>query len=465
MTMTRDLPSGAREYDVAGFDEAFAAAGEVRPAYRDVMTALAGRDLHAMAVVANERLARAGVVFGDDEHAFRVDPVPRVLTVEEWDRLSAGLSQRVRALDEWCADLYGARRAVAEGVVPEEVLAGLDLVEEDLVGVRPAGGAWISLAGLDVVRDGQGRFHVLEDNARTPSGLAYAMAASDAVSDVLGIDRPREEARAEVRTLLRRAMEASAPDVDGELVLLTDGEENTASFEHETVAGMCGLELATPSSLRVVGGRVELADGRRVRAVYRRTEEDRLRSPSGSLTALGELLLEPLRSGAVGIVNWFGTGVADDKNVYAYVDDLVRFYLGEEPIVGSVPTYDVRDRARLEEVLDRIDELVVKPRDGLGGRGVVVGPVASAAELDAARRALREDPASWIAQDVVALSTHPTVVDGALSPRHVDLRPFVFNERSTVSVPGGGLTRVALEVGSMIVNSSRQGGGKATWVV
>ena len=199
--------------------------------------------------------------------------------------------------------------------------------------------------------------------------------------------------------------------------------------------------------------------------MYRRTDEDRLRGDDGELTELAELLLEPLRAGGVGLVNWFGNGVADDKRVYPYVDDLVRLYLGEEPHLRSVPTHDLADPAARDEVLDRLGELVLKPRDGHGGTGVTFGPSASAAVLAEARETVRADPGGWIAQDPVLLSTHPTVIDGRLVPRHVDLRPFAFCDGSDVTVAPGGLTRVALTEGSMIVNSSRQGGGKATWVL
>jgi uncharacterized circularly permuted ATP-grasp superfamily protein len=199
--------------------------------------------------------------------------------------------------------------------------------------------------------------------------------------------------------------------------------------------------------------------------VYRRTDEDRLRDDAGRLTEVGELLLEPLRAQGVGLVNWFGAGVADDKRLYPYVEDLVRLYLGEEPELRSVPTYDLSDPGTCEEVLANLGELVVKPRDGYGGEGVMVGPAAERTERDAARDAVLAEPERWIAQEPVFLSTHPTVVGGRLQPRHVDLRPFAFCDGRDVTVAPGGLTRVALEEGSMIVNSSRDGGGKATWVL
>lgn len=451
----------------APYDEAFAGPGEPRPSYRHVLDALGRSDLDAVTDEVNASLADRDVTFGgDDPHPFRVDPVPRILTGEEWERLTRGLRQRVRALDALVEDAYGEQRAVRAGVVPERVVVGSSYYERDLEGHQPPG-AWLGIAGIDVVRDADGRFRVLEDNTRTPSGISYALAAADAVAEVLGVDHDGAAVRRELRALLRQGLEASAPDVEGELVLLSDGPDNSAWFDHRTLASIAGLELVGLSDLRRRGERIELADGRRVRAVYRRTDQDEVREPSGELTPIAELMLPALKAGQVGMTNRFGAGVADDKNVYAYVDDLVRFYLDEEPEVPSVATYDLLDEARREHVLDRLDELVVKPRDGQGGEGVVVGPTAGREEIATARAAIAEAPEDWVVQDVVTLSTHPTVVDGALEPRHVDLRVFVFcrgRDASSASVPPLGLTRVALEPGSMVVNSSRDGGAKATWV-
>lgn len=414
----------------------------------------------------NRLLAERGVEFGgDDAHAFRADPVPRLLERAEWDELAAGLRQRVRALEAFLDDVYGERRVVADGVVPAHVVEGSPYLEQDLFGVRPVGGARISVAGLDVVRGDDGRLRVLEDNVRTPSGLAYAIAVSDAVAEVRGVPEPPSGLAREVPGALRRCLEETAPDVDGELVLLSDGPESSAYYEHRRLAELADLVLVVTDDLRRRGDQVTLADGRRVRAVYRRTDSDALRDRQGRPTRLAELLLEPLRAGTVGLANWFGTGVADDKSVYAYVGDLIRHLLGEEPILPSVRTWRLDDPGILEEVLDRLEELVVKPRDGAGGAGVVVGPVADAAELQRARSALRDDPGRWIVQEVVSLSSQPTVIDGRLQPRHVDLRPFAFHDGHEVTIPTGGLTRVALEEGDMVVNSSRDGGGKATWVI
>jgi uncharacterized circularly permuted ATP-grasp superfamily protein len=302
---------------------------------------------------------------------------------------------------------------------------------------------------------------VLEDNVRTPSGMAYAMAVSEAVSEVLGVEA--SSGLDECAAALRPCLEATNPDADGALVLLTDGPDNSAYYEHRRLADEAGLELVELDGLQRDGDGLRLADGSPVRAVYRRTEQDGLtpRDPSADVAGL---LLAPWRAGRVGMVNCYGTGVADDKSVYAHVDDMVRYYLHEEPRVRSVPTYDLTDADRLQEALDRLPELVAKPRDGAGGEGVVIGPTASADQLAATRQAMRDEPTRWIVQDVVSLSTQPTIVDGVPQPRHVDLRPFVFFDGREVKVPRGGLTRVALEEGQMVVNSSQDGGAKATWI-
>lgn len=452
----------------SSYDEAFTADGGVRAAYSGVLERFADRDLDALARSTRERMARTGTTFGEDGHPFVVDPVPRVVTRTEWDELAAGASQRARALDAFVADVHGARRAVREGVVPERVLAASAWVEPGLAGeAEEPDRPWIGLAGLDLVRGADGAFLVLEDNARTPSGIAYALAAADAQAEVLDGEHPCPTAREECAHALRRVLEGSAgprAPRHGALVLLSDGPEGSAYAEHATLAEDAGLVLTTPAGLVADGDGLRTRDGAPVRAVYRRTGEDHVRLPDGSMADEAALLLGPSRAGQVGLVNRFGTGVADDKGVYPYVDDLVRLYLGEEPRLPSVRTYDLDDPAVRTDVLDRVSELVVKPRDGQGGAGVVVGPRATPQELDRARTAVAQDPAGWIAQDVVPLSTCPTVVEGALAPRHVDLRVFVANDGTTTEVLPAALTRVALAEGEMVVNSSRDGGAKATWV-
>lgn len=448
------------------YDEVFGGPGEVREPYADLMARLADTDLDDLTRRVNDRLAADGVMFGGaDGHPFRVDPIPRLIPESVWADVARGLAQRTEALNAFVADAYGERRAVAEGIVPERVLTETPYFERDLIGCPTPADGWVSVAGYDLVRDRDGRFKVLEDNLRTPSGLAYAQAANDAVADLLGMGDVDRSYLQEGAGALRRALESAGSDVDGALVLVSDGEENSAWYEHQRLAEAAGLRLAGVEELRARGGRIELADGTPVRAFYRRSDDDGVRDDEGRLTPLAEVVLDAVREGRVGMVNRFGTGVGDDKMLYAYTDDLVRFYLGEEPALPSVTTYDVLDPDRRAAALDKLPQLVAKPRDGQGGAGVVVGPTATAEELDAAREAIVRDPGTWIVQDVVDLSTCPVVVDGHLEPRHVDLRVFAVRDATGVTVVRGGLTRVALAPGSMVVNSSREGGAKPTWVV
>jgi carboxylate-amine ligase len=327
---------------------------------------------------------------------------------------------------------------------------------DPLVAELPAPPLWIGVAGLDVVRDEHGVLRVLEDNLRTPSGLGYMKAARDSVAPAFPDFTPRP-------------LDDALPRLEGEsVVLLSDGPSNSAWYEHRRLATELGIPLITIADLDCSRGRLHATiDGSRrtVDLVYRRTDEDRLTDERGRLTSIGAALYEPLRAGTLTCVNGFGTGVADDKLVHAYVDGMIRFYLREEPLLPSVHTYDLDDPDLLKTVLGRLDELVIKPRTGHGGHGVVVGPHAEVADLRDLSHAIRRDPHDYIAQDTIMLSRHPTVIDGRLEPRHVDLRPFAFVAPDGVSVAPGGLTRVALDHGALIVNSSQRGGGKDTWVL
>jgi uncharacterized circularly permuted ATP-grasp superfamily protein len=377
------------------------------------------------------------VGFGDGP--FRLDPIPRVIGADDWTRLAAGLTQRVRALDAWCADVYGERRIVRDGVVPARVIDTIDTLEPDLAGVSLP--RWIGIAGLDIVRAPDGRFLVLEDNVRTPSGMAYAMAARTVTESLFGTVgvAPLGELRAMLESVLG----------EGRAVVLTDGVENSAYWEHRWLANLLDIPLLEPAQL----------DLDAVDVIYRRTDDSALGSP------VGRLLAEPWRAGRVRLVNAFGTGVADDKLAHAYVEDMVRYYLGEEPALASVRTFDLGRPEVLDEALDRLDELVIKPRSGYGGVGVVICAHAERADVERIRAEVTESPADYIAQELVALSEHLTVVDGELVPRHVDLRPFVFLGDDGASVLPGGLTRVALNAGTLVVNSSQNGGVKDTWVL
>lgn len=456
---------------VAGtWDEALDGDGLPRPSHAPALDALHRVGVGDAARGVAGEIDRLGLTFGDDDGTpFHVDPVPRVIEAGEWAALGAGLAQRGRALDAFVADVHGPRRAVAEGVVPASVVDGCSFVEPDLVDLASPPGVRVGVAGLDVVRDGDGVFRVLEDNCRTPSGLAYLLASRAAVDATIGVPGEVLDLDGRIGPALLTALRATIPDGAGEgaAVLLSDGPGNTAWWEHGRLADLMGVPLVTPTDLRLRGDRLELRDGGEpVVAVYRRTDEDTLRDEDGRPGPIAALLLPAVRAGRVGVMNGYGTGVADDKAVYPHVPDLVRLFCGEEPLLPDLPVHDLGDAASRDAALDRAAELVFKPRDGFGGHGVTLGPRASRAELRTAVDAVRADPGAWIAQDAVVLSTHPTVVDGTLAPRHVDLRPFVVadGDGDWALLPGA-LTRVALDDGQMVVNSSRGGGGKDTWVI
>jgi uncharacterized circularly permuted ATP-grasp superfamily protein len=419
-------------------------------------------DIRELQADARAAVVAGGVTFsaqGDPD--FHLDPVPRVITAEDWAPLEAGLAQRVRALDCYVADVYGAREIVAAGVVPEAVISSCESFEPELMGVRPPGDAWVGVAGLDIVRDPAGRFCVLEDNLRTPSGIAYTVAARLLTLGLLPEREVEPHPHEDAGELLRWTLAGACPG--GELrhgCVLTDGRENSAYWEHARLAEAAGLPLAEPSDLEPADdGGLRVRGGPVLDAVYRRTDADELADH------VGALLAPPWRAGRLGLVSGYGVSVADDKLAHAYVEDMVRFYLGEQPLLPSVRTYDLGRPEVMEEALDRLEELVIKPRSGYGGNGVVVCAHAEREDLDRLREEIRAAPDTFIAQDLVLLSEHPTLVDGRLEPRHVDLRPFVFlGPGREARVLRGGLTRVALDAGSLVVNSSQNGGAKDTWI-
>jgi uncharacterized circularly permuted ATP-grasp superfamily protein len=438
-------------------DEAFDADGAARPAYVDVLGALDAASPAAAAAAVTAGVQRDGIVHGagDGRHPLAVDPVPRVFDAEEWARLQAGLEQRIRALEAFVDDAFGAREALAANIVPADLLDRCPWFEKDLAGL-PQHGPRIAVAGPDVVRDARGQLVVLEDNVRTPTLMAFAAAARRLVVAAL----PGAPARRPFEAALRSALLELAGD--GRAVILGREPDNIVWWELEQLSLLTGWPLVAVDDLAEHDGRVVLrADGSRVDVVWRRTNEDRLRGDDGRPTALGELLLAPLRHGAVRVLNAFGTGVADDKRTYVYVERLVRFYCAEEPLLRSVRAWDLAVDDQRAEALDRFDELVFKPRDGAGGAGIVLGARATSEELSHLRAQIEEDPGAWIAQEPVALSTHPTVVDGRLRPRHVDLRPFVVGGR----VLPGGLSRFAQGEGDLVVNCAQGGGGKDVWVL
>ena len=422
---------------------------------------------------------RLGVTFsvyssgGDPERLIPFDIVPRVFGAAEWDFLSRGAIQRVKALNAFIHDIYHDQEILRAGKVPAELVMHNDQFRPEMLGFDVPRDIYAHITGIDMVRTGENEFYVLEDNARTPSGVAYMLENREVMMRLF----PELFARHRVApvdtypTLLRQMLESVAPDGahSPTVAVLTPGIHNSAYFEHTHLAEQMGIELVEGQDLFVDDGFVFMRtpEGpRRVDVIYRRIDDDFLDPlafrPDSALGVPG--LLSAYRAGNVNIANAIGTGICDDKAIYIYVPEIIRFYLGEEPILNNVPTFKCRDPDDCGYVLDRLDELVVKEVHGSGGYGMMVGPRATREERDTFAAKIRAKPHAYIAQPTLALSTCPTFVDSGVAPRHVDLRPFVLAGRDFTIVPGG-LTRVALPEGSLIVNSSQGGGTKDTWVL
>jgi len=452
---------------------------QVRSPYREIHTALAQMTQDELRgrteALASSYLAQ-GVTFdfAGEERPFPLDAVPRVIPQAEWAEVESGVQQRVLALEKFLADVYGEQRAVADGVIPARLISSSSHFHRQAAGVVSANGVRIQVSGIDLIRDENGVWRVLEDNVRVPSGVSYVISNRRVMAQTL----PELFTSMRVRPVgdypqkLLNALRAAAPAgvEDPVAVVLTPGVYNSAYFEHALLARLMGVELVEGRDLFCSGGRVYMrttAGPSRVDVIYKRVDDefiDPLQFRADSMLGSPGLMLAA-RLGNVTIANAVGNGVADDKLVYTYLPDLIRYYLSEEPILPNVDTWRLEDPGALEEVLDRLDELVVKPVDGSGGKGLVVGPDATRAELDTLAAQLRKDPRGWIAQPVVQLSTIPTLVDDGMRPRHADLRPFAVNDGNEVWVLPGGLTRVAMPEGQLVVNSSQGGGSKDTWVV
>jgi uncharacterized circularly permuted ATP-grasp superfamily protein len=465
-------------------DEVFGPAGEPRAHAAPLLATLERLGAEALQAAGRRRdtiFMQQGITFevagSDGEHrdrAWPLDLVPRVLPAAEWTTIKRGLAQRIRALNAFVDDVYHAHEIVRAGIVPWSLVVSRSSFARPVHGVRPPGGVYCHVSGCDLVRDGEGRWRVLEDNARTPSGISYVLENRLAMTRLM----PELFAGHRVRpvdhypSLLLDALRAVAPggEAAANIVVWTPGPLNSAYFEHAFLARQMGVELVEASDLVVRDAVCYMrttAGLQRVHTIYRRLDDDFIDPlefrPDSMLGVPG--LVRAYRAGTVAIANAIGTGVADDKAIYHYVPEMIRFYLSEEPILDNVPTYLLSDERARRQVLSRLDELVIKPTSESGGKGVFIGPQSSAAEREHQARLIESQPDRFIAQELVHLSTAPTEVgDGRLEPRHVDLRPFaVFGDEIRI-VPGG-LTRVALQEGSMIVNSSQGGGSKDTWVL
>jgi len=471
--------TATRKSTVPAFDEMFAKPGQARSAYKEIHAALAQMTQAELRgrtdALASSYLAQ-GVTFdfAGEERPFPLDAVPRVIDQAEWVTVEAGIKQRVRALEAFLADIYGEQNAVKDGVIPARLVTSSSHFHREAAGIEPANGVRIQVSGIDLIRDEAGTWRVLEDNVRVPSGVSYVISNRRVMAQTL----PELFVSMRVRPVgdyphkLLHALRASAPDgvEDPTVVVLTPGVYNSAYFEHTLLARLMGVELVEGRDLFCSGGRVWMrttAGPTRVDVIYRRVDDeflDPLQFRADSMLGSPGLLMAA-RLGNVTIANAVGNGVADDKLVYTYLPELTKYYLGEEPILPNVQTWRLEEPGVLEEVLDRLHELVVKPVDGSGGKGLVIGPDASKQELAELKVRLLKDPRGWIAQPVVQLSTIPTLVDEGMRPRHADLRPFAVNDGHDIWVLPGGLTRVALPEGELVVNSSQGGGSKDTWVV
>lgn len=465
-------------YEMA-FDEMFDAAGAVRGPYKGIYAELAPSDASELEARA-EALSRAfldqGITFSlsGQERPFPLDLVPRVISAAEWARLERGITQRVKALEKYLDDIYGDQEILNDGVIPRRLVTSCEHFHRQAMGIVPPNGVRIHVAGIDLIRDEKGDFRVLEDNLRSPSGVSYVMENRRTMARVF----PNLFATHRVRSVddyaghLLRALRNSAAtnEADPTVVVLTPGVYNSAYFEHSLLARQMGVELVEGRDLFCRDNQVYMrtTEGeRQVDVIYRRIDDaflDPLQFRADSVLGVAGLV-NAARAGNVVISSAIGNGVGDDKLVYTYVPTMIEYYLGEKPLLANVETLRCWLDDEREEVLDRIDELVLKPVEGSGGYGIVFGPEASEKELAAVAKKVRDDPRSWIAQPMMELSTVPTQVGSALAPRYVDLRPFAVNDGDDVWVLPGGLTRTALVEGSRVVNSSQGGGSKDTWVL
>jgi uncharacterized circularly permuted ATP-grasp superfamily protein len=465
------------------FDELVAPDGSPRPAavaLVEHLRALEPAELRERQNLAEIDILAQGItftVYSDGrgiDRAWPFDIIPRVIAASEWRRIESGLMQRLRAINHFIDDLYHDQRIVADGVFPTDLLEHSVNFRPECRGVSPAHGVWAHISGSDLVRGADGTMYVLEDNLRVPSGVSY-MLENRAISKRVFADLFAEQSIWPVDSYtdeLNRMLVSIAPQgVDAPTIaVLTPGIYNSAYFEHSFLAQRIGAALVEGADLvvgdddcvymRTIGGR------ERVHVIYRRVDDlfldPEVFRPDSTLGVPG--LMRAWRAGNVGIANAPGAGVADDKVVYAWVPDIIRYYLGEEALIPNVPTYRCYYPDEREYVIEHIDQLVVKPANESGGYGLLIGDRATRAELDAHLARIEADPRNWVAQPILALSTVPTLCDEGIEPRHVDLRPFILSG-ATQSVTAGGLTRVALRKGSLIVNSSQGGGSKDTWIV
>ncbi len=471
------------DYDVGGFfDEMFAAPGAVRPHYSKLLArfkAMAPDEFEKKRELAAANFRTQGItftVYDDDqgtERIFPFDLVPRIIPAPEWELIERGLVQRITALNLFLHDVYHNQSILRDGTIPKSIVWEAAHFRPEFMQFDVPGNVYVHICGTDLIRDGEGNYLVLEDNARCPSGVSYVLENRQAMKRIYPTlvgqykVRPVEDYPQELLNVLRHVAPAGCSDPT--VVLLTPGTYNSAYFEHSFLARSMGIEIVEGRDLETHRGKVFMRTTKglkRVDVIYRRIDDDFLdpqvfRKDSG-LGVAG--LVDAYRKGNVSLANAIGTGVADDKVVYHFVPKMIRYYLGEDPILPNVPTYLASVKEDLAYILEHIEELVVKAANESGGYGMLVGTQATKAECDEFREKVKANPRNYIAQPVVALSRSPAFCDESMQGRHIDLRPYILYGEKVKIIPGG-LTRVALTAGSLVVNSSQGGGSKDTWVI
>src|SRR5277367_284256 len=466
------------------FDEMRDSGGAVRPAYAELSQWLSQIPPDVLdfrrreAELLFRRIGITFAVYGDPEATERLIPfdvIPRIISAKEWEIVKRGLEQRVKAINAYIKDVYNRREILKAGIVPEDLVFQNPVFRPEMNGQKVPHDIYVHVAGIDIIRVDADSFYVLEDNARTPSGVSYMMENREIMMrlfpELFSRHRvaPVENYPDELLATLKSVAPKTA-SAEPTVVLLTPGIYNSAYYEHSFLADKLGIELVEGRDV-VVKGQVaymRTTEGlKRIDVIYRRIDDDFLDPlsfrPDSTLGVPG--LMTVYQAGNLTLANAVGTGIADDKAVYSYMPDIVKFFLGEEPILKNVPTWRCREPEHLSYVLDHLEELVVKEVHGSGGYGMLIGPKSDQATIAAFRAKLKADPKNFIAQPTLALSTCPTCVEEGVAPRHVDLRPFVLTGRDRIRIVPGGLTRVALKRGSLVVNSSQGGGTKDTWVL
>lgn len=469
-------------YQPSGWDEMVSADGSIRPHYMEVaqrLGELTPADIQRRHRLADLTMRQQGItftVYGRDQGVERImpfDPMPRIVPADEWEKVERGLKQRIRALNLFVHDVYHGRKILKDRIVPADLVLGCTSYRREMSGIQVPGDIYIHICGTDLIRDPSGEYLVLEDNGRTPSGVSYVLKNRQVMKQVFAplfgdhAIRPVDDYPARLLSMLRHVAPGGIEDPT--IAVLTPGLYNSAYFEHSFLARQMGVELVEGRDLVVENGHVHARTTtglKRIDVLYRRVDDEYLDpltfNPSSILGVPG--LMGCYRGGHVNLANGIGTGVADDKGIYPFVSDMIRYYLAEDPILRNVETYRPTLPSHRQHVLANLHKLVVKAVDGSGGYGMLIGPASTADERDLFARKIAANPRGYVAQPTISLSQHPTFVDGALSGRHVDLRPFILYGEDIHVLPGG-LTRVALRQGSLVVNSSQGGGSKDTWVL